>query len=116
MNRKFLVSSVIAAMIFAAGVVSCEKDAEKLLEIVKNENDERKVEYDEQNRIAKMVWYDKNNEVFKKYSFTYSDEFIRVKIEEISYEEYLMTGKYTKLDNIDNKIILSGVKKVYLDF
>ena len=84
MSRKFFVLSVIVAMILAAGVVSCEKDAEKLLETVKNENGESKVEYDEQNRIAKVVWYDKKDEDFKKSTFAYSDELIKVKIEKIS--------------------------------
>ena len=113
MSRKFFVLSVITAMFFSAVVVSCEKDAEKLLETVKNENGESKVEYDEQNRIAKVVWYDKNDEVFKKSTFAYSDELIKVKMEKISYDEYLMTGEYTKLDNT---VILAGAKKIMVEF
>ena len=113
MSRKFFVLSMITALFFAAVVVSCEKDTEKLLETVKNENGESKVEYDEQNRIAKVVWYDKNDEVFKKSTFTYSDELIKVKIEKISYDEYQMTGTYTKLDN---KIILAGAKKITVEY
>ena len=113
MNRKFFVLSVIIAMFFAAVVVSCEKDVEKLLETVKNENGESKVEYDEQNRIAKVVWYDKTDEVFKKSTFTYSEELIKVKIEKISEDEYQKTGEFNKLDD---KIILSGAKKITMEF
>ena len=113
MSRNFFVLSVITAMFFATVVVSCEKDAEKLLETVKNENGESKVEYDEHNRIAKVVWFDKNDEVFKKSTFTYSDELIKVKIEKISYEEYLKTGEFVKLDN---NVILAGAKKITVEY
>ena len=113
MSRNFFVLSVITAMFFATVVVSCEKDTEKLLETVKNENGESKVEYDEQNRIAKVVWFDKNDEVFKKSTFAYSDELIKVKIEKISYEEYLKTGEFVKLDN---NVILAGAKKITVEY
>jgi len=89
--------------------VSCEKDAEKLFEVVKNENGESKVEFDDQNRIAKIVWYDKKDDVFKKTTFKYGDD-IRLKIEAISHDEYLMIGEYTKLDD---KIILKTDKKLW---
>ena len=112
MSRKFFVLSVITAMFFAAVIVSCDKDTEKLLETVKNENGESKVEYDEQNRIAKIVWYDKNDDVFKKSTFAYSEELIKMKIEKISYDEFLMTGEYTKLD----KVTLSGAKKITVEY
>ena len=113
MSRKFFVISVIAAMFLVAVVASCEKEAERLLEVVKNENGEHKVEYDDQNRIAKLLWYDKKDGVFKKTTFSYSDDLIKLKIENISNEEYVATGSYTTLDG---NIILKGAKKIVVEY
>jgi len=111
MDRKFFVLSVIVAIFFVA--VSCEKEAEKFIEVSKNENGEHKVEYDDQNRITKLLWHDKKDDVFKKISFTYSDDMIRFKVENCSYEEYIATGSYTKLER---NLIFQGSKKLVIDF
>jgi len=111
MGRKIFVFSVIVAMFFVA--VSCEKEAEKFIEVAKNENGEHKVEYDDQNRITKMLWHDKKDDVFKKITFTYSEDVIRFKTENISHEEYIATGSYTKLDR---NLTFQGAKKIIVDF
>jgi hypothetical protein len=113
MSRKFFVLSVITAIFFAVVVVSCEKEAEKFFETTKNENGEHKVEYDDQNRIAKLLWYDKKDDVFKKSTFSYGDNSITMKIEGISNDEFLSTGKYTKFDD---KIIIKTDKKIVVEY
>ena len=113
MSRRFFVISVITAMFFAAVVSSCDKDMENLLEIVKNENGETKAVFDEQNRITKVLYFDKKDDVFKKTTFTYGDGSITVKIEESSYDEYLAIGEFRILDD---KIILKTDKKIIVEF
>ena len=117
MSRIFYVLSVFAAMFFAAVVVSCDKDAEKLLETVKNEIGELKVEYDDQNRVAKIVWLDKSDDAFKKTTFNYDDDLIKLKNEKISYDEYIMTDKYTVLEDrtILNDFVKNNHKKIVIE-
>jgi CRISPR/Cas system CSM-associated protein Csm3 (group 7 of RAMP superfamily) len=113
MSRKFFVLSVITAVFFTVVLVSCEKEAEKLLETAKNENGEHKVEYDDQNRITKLLWYDKKDDVFKKTTLSYGDRSITMKIEDVGYDEFLTTGEYTKLDD---KVIIKTDKKIEVEY
>jgi lipopolysaccharide export LptBFGC system permease protein LptF len=113
MSRIFYVLSVITVIFFAVVVVSCEKEAEKLFETAKNENGEHKVEYDDQNRITKLLWYDKKDDVFKKSSFAYSENAITMKIENISHDEFLTIGEYKKLDD---KIVIKTDKKIVVEY
>ena len=104
---------IVAFVAGSVAFVGCDKDMENLLEIVKNENGYTKAVYDEQNRITKIFWYDKDSDVYKKTSFTYSDDVIRLKVEKVSHDEYLAIGEYTVLD--DN-IIKFGGKKIVMEF
>ena len=94
MNRRFFVMSVMTAILCAAVFVSCNKDMEKLVETI-NADTNSKIEYDNQNRVTKLLWYDNETDVFKKATFTYEDGKNLPRIFEVvtvDYAEYASTG------------------------
>ena len=94
MNRRFFVMSVMTAILYAGVFVSCNKDVEKLVETI-NADTNSKIEYDNQNRLSKLLWYDNETDVFKKASFTYEDGKNLPRIFDVvtvDYAEYASTG------------------------
>ena len=113
MNKKYFMFSVIIAMFFAVIVASCDKEAEMLLEIAKKEWGEHKAVYDDQNRVVKALWYDKENNVYKKTLVTYGDDWVKLKFENSSYDEFTTISEYTTIFGIN---FGAPYKKVYIDY
>ena len=92
-SRKFISLIVITAL-FAVLFTSCKKDKDddevQLLETIKySSGSYDKYEYDDQNRITKISWYGKDDNLVGMETFTYSgNDLVKHVSEEIGYAQY----------------------------
>ena len=107
MKRVVLIYLVISTISVLAIFMSCNKEKIQLLESTSyNDENFEKYEYDNENRIAKTFFYNKEGGLLYSQALTYKgDDFIKVAMTSGVDSTFVATVEYTKSGNIITGII-----------